>query len=215
MIKKFNFKLIYFIFFNYLIKKMADNLTPNKNLETPIPQLLQKNTYKTPYNCTNLVFFIVGIIIGGGLMILMIYIYITEKKNSVIIFIIVIFIWTLIFNCSCGGCENLYIIFSIDTYLGIIKIERVKIYRSFYEIIEIQIKNVQKVIIQKNKYERYVSNGKTIDAIEVIFKLNNESEIKACSKLLNFNNESNKIYNFIRSSLRENISVENLLSLEI
>ncbi len=184
---------------------MADNLTTNNNLYTLTPQLLQKNTYKTHYNCLFLVSFFIGIIVGGGMMIFSIYTYIKDKNNYIIIVIIFSFIWILIFICV-SGRYNLYILFSIETYIGIIKVERVKIFCCFNKKIEIQIKDVQKVIIQNDNYEDI--GGSPIDAIKVIFKLNNESEIKGCSKLLNSNNESYKIYKFIRSSLPENISVE-------
>ena len=184
---------------------MADNLTTNNNLYTLTPQLLQKNTYKTHYNCFSLVYFFIGIIVGGGIMIFSIYTYIKDKNNYIIIFIIFSFIWILMFACVVGRIKNLYILFSIDTYIGIIKVERVKIFYCFNKKIEIQIKDVQKVIIQNDNYEDF--DGSIIDAIKVIFKLNNESEIKGCSRLLNSNNESYKIYKFIRSSLPENISV--------
>ncbi len=63
---------------------MADNLTTNNNLYTLTPQLLQKNTYKTHYNCLSLVSFFIGSIVGGGMIIFSIYTYLFVLVEDII-----------------------------------------------------------------------------------------------------------------------------------
>ena len=184
---------------------MADLLTPDSNIETSTPQKLQKNTYKTRFNILSCIFFLVGIVLGGGTIIFINFNYIKRSdKNIIYIFL---FIFAIMFTCV-GGNLPLYISFHIDTYIEIIKVKTVKLFFCFNKSKKIQINDVQKIIIQKDVSVKYVINGKQVDAIEVIFKLNNESEIKGCSGVFNTNNECNKIYNFLRFSLPENILVE-------
>ena len=193
---------------------MSYYLTPDSKNEnfTSTPNELKNVTYKTSCSCIACLFFFVGVIVGGGLIIFMIILYIKEKEKKLIYVIIFLIVWTIIFTCG-GGSIPFYISFNINTYLGIIKVKTIKLYCCFNKTKTIQINDIQKVLIQKDFKVKYVINGRPVDAIEVIFKLNNEREIKGCSGIMNSNNESNKMYNFLRNALPQNIPIEgNLVS---
>ena len=157
--------------------------------------------------------FFIGYIVGGGLIILMIFLYIKKKEKNLIFVIIFLIVWTLGFTCG-GGLLPFYISFNINSFLGIIQIKTIKLYCCFNKTKTIPINEIQKVLIQKDNKVNYQVNDRQIDAIEVIFQLHNQSEIKGCSGLINSNNESYKIYNFLRNSLPQNILIEgNLVNL--
>ena len=185
---------------------MLYHLTPesiNENL-TPTPNQLQNVTYKTRYNCFAFIFFFTGFIFSSIMIISSIFHYISQKDKTVIIIFLLAVIWILIFTCIGGYWQNYYISFNINTSLGIIKVKTIKIYCCFNKIKKILINDLQKVLIQRDNSNK----GSTINGIEVVFVLNNESEIKGGSGIINYNNESNEIYNFLRNSLPENIPIE-------
>ena len=187
---------------------MSFHLTPESKNEdlTPTPNLLQNVTYKTRCNIFAFVFFFAGfificlIIIGG------IYMYLYQKEKNFLL-LIYIFIISLIATFV-GGCQHFYYSLNINTYLGIIKVKTIKLYCCFNKTKTIIINEIQKVLIQKDNSVRYEINGRDVDAIEVVFVLHNESEIKGCSGLINSNNECYKIYNFLSNSLPQNIPIE-------
>ena len=144
----------------------------------------------------------------------MIFIYIKQRDNNIIYVIFFLILWTLGFTCGGGGALPFYISFNINAYSGIIEIKTIKLYCCFNKTKTIIINEIQKVLIQRDNSVKYEVNGRQVDAIEVIFVLNNESEIKGCSGIINSNNESNKIYHFLRNSLPQNILIEgNLVNL--
>ena len=194
---------------------MSYYLTPDSNIEnsTPTPKLLQNTTYKTRCNSLSCMFFFIGYIVGGGLIILMIFLYIKKKEKSLIFILIFLIVWTLGFTCG-GGLLPFYISFNINSFLGIIQIKTIKLYCCFNKTKKIQINDIQKILIDKDNKVNYKINNRQVDAIEVIFKLQNEREIIGCSGIINSNDESNKIYHFLRNSLPQNILIEgNLVNL--
>ena len=185
---------------------MLYHLTPesiNENL-TPTPNQLQNVTYKTGCNSFAFVFFFTGYIFSSMMVFISIFIYITQKAKIVLILFLFAVFWILIFTCIGGYWQTYYISFNINTSLGIIKVKTIKIYCCFNKTKKILINDLQKVLIQRDNSNK----GSSINGIEVVFVLNNESEIKGGSGIINYNNESNEIYNFLRNSLPENIPIE-------
>ncbi len=182
---------------------MLYHLTPesiNENL-TPTPNQLQNVTYKTGCNSFAFVFFFTGYIFSSMMVFFSIFIYITQKAKIVLILFLFAVFWILIFTCIGGYWQTYYISFNINTSLGIIKVKTIKLYFCFNKTKKILINDLQKVLIQWHIRNRF--NG-----IEVVFVLHNESEIKGCSGILFYNSEINGIYNFLRNSLPQNISIE-------
>ena len=136
-----------------------------------------------------------------------------KKEKSLIFVLIFLIFWTLGFTCG-GGLLPFYISFNINSFLGIIQIKTIKLCCCFNKTKTIQINDIQKILIQKSNKVIFKNNNRQVDTIEVIFKLQNEREIKGCSGIININNESNKIYHFLRNSLPQNILIEgNLVNL--
>ena len=193
---------------------MSNYLTPDSNIENTLtPKLLQNATYKTRFNRLLCMFFIANYIVGGGFIFSQIFFYIKIKEKFLIFVLIFLIVYTLGITCFVNLLP-FYVSFNINSFLGIIQIKTIKLCCCFNKTKTIQINDIQKILIQKNNKVIFKNKNRQVDTIEVIFKLQNEREIKGCSGIININNENNKIYNFLRNSLPQNILIEgNLVNL--
>jgi len=95
-----------------------------------------------------------------------------------------------------GSIINTRIIINISSTLGIITIQKKKLFCCFNKQEIIQLNDIKQVSIKKT----FVG-----DYFEIFFKLIDEKEIKVCPEIKNSNGEKNKAINIIKNALPQRI----------
>ena len=95
-----------------------------------------------------------------------------------------------------GSIINTRIIINISSTLGIITIQKKKLFCCFNKQEIIKLNDIKQVSIKKTLFGNY---------FEIFFKLIDEKEVKACPKIENNNGEKNKAINIIKNALPQRI----------
>jgi len=198
-----------------------NNITQNDksiNEATNIPQQYQPQiplnqnynspginaTYKSPYFSTICFMIIFIFLFASGFGVVMIVGTIKGEYKMMLAGLIVSFILFLCIFLA-GSLINVNSIITIESSLGTVKIIRRKICCCFNKRYNININEIRLVIVQTDNKMSYQSGKTTYKSFEIVFKLNNGKEIKACTGAINENGEARKAFLTIRNALPSSI----------
>ena len=167
---------------------------------------LQKVIYKTPKNRAacflSIIFFIFGLI--PTCLIIFFSIYFKD------VFLTLHTFFPLLISAvgfALGSYFSKYFIITIDANSGIVVIESKKPFCCFNKKTTIEIKNIQQVLVETDKFVSYKSGKNTYYSFKVIFKLFDERDIIGCSGVIDKNNSGRNAFDIIRKALPQYIPV--------
>ena len=167
---------------------------------------LQKVIYKTPKNMAgcfmSVILFIVGLIVTSIIIFISIY-----YNNLPLIFNSFFSLLFLIIGFVLGSYFSIYFIISIDANSGIVVIKSKKTFFCFNKKTTIEIKNIQQVLVETDKFVTYNEGGKRYYSFKVIFRLFDERDIIGCSGVIDKNNSGRNAFDIIRKALPQYIPV--------
>ena len=161
-------------------------------------------TYNTPYNCVVGAVTTVFFIIGAALFIFMIALAIANQEGKFVLISLFPLVILLV-SIFLGSRFNVSHSIIVNHYLQTVIIKSKRMCFCFSKSNSIQIKEIQKVIVQIDHTTTYNINGVDYDAFEIIFKLIDKREVRGCSGVINKNNEGARAASVLRNALPPNV----------
>ena len=160
--------------------------------------------YKSPFNCFSFSMIFSMFLLGIVLFIAFIILGINSDFWLFMLFIpIFILTLSLIFSCV----SSLYDTIAIDLELGIITTKNNKFLFCFGQKQSFGLIEIEQILIQINNNIDFSQNDVHYNCFDVIFKLLNGKEIKGIIGLVDKNNESQKIIEFLKKTIPSNIPI--------
>ena len=188
---------------------LAEATTPFSNNKSNIGA---NETYKTPKQYWLIAVFLIGFIIGGGILSLFIFLTISGKVEDKSFYYFgypFIIIWMFGWICG-GGCFEFYTSIHINSFLRQITIKRIKLFFCLNKKKVIEFHNINKIIIKKDSVASIDNDDNPIqrEIFKIMILLTNNQVFIATSDISDHNLESRKAFDILRNSLPSNIQIE-------
>ncbi len=185
----------------------------NKNISYDNPNItnkkfidgINKNVYYTQFNITVFLFFVIFFVLCSAIAICLFIIYLNGSTEFIYYTLIPIGILIIILIIS-----SMYPLFTqiiIDRINELIILKHCKILFCLNKTNYINLKEIEKVVIEKNTSVHYEINGVVYDGFNLVFIINKDKQIKGLIGEIDKNLESQKLFDFLREALPKNIPV--------
>ena len=177
-----------------------------ENIKDLINKRNDKKIYKSTFNRIGLTlivsFYLIGIGALVGFILLGIY-----TDSSFWIFMIFFPLFLIVLSTIFSCLITLYNSIIIDYEVGLIITKTLKFFCCLSHTNSIGLIEIEHIIIQINPNIHYSNNGVYYNCFDVIFKLLNGMEIKGIDGLIDKNNESGKVIDFIKKNIPKTIPI--------
>ena len=185
----------------------------NKNISYDNPNItnkkfidgINKNVYYTQFNITVFLFFVIFFVLCSAIAICLFIIYLNGSKEFIYYTLIPIGILIIILIIS--SMYPLFTQITIDRINELIILKHCKILFCLNKTNYINLKEIEKVVIEKNTSVHYEINGVVYDGFNLVFIINKDKQIKGLIGEIDKNLESQKLFDFLREALPKNIPV--------
>ena len=185
----------------------------NKNISYDNPNItnkkfidgINKNIYYTQFNITVFLFFVIFFVLCSASAICLFIIYLNGSTEFIYYTFIPIGILIIILILS--SMSPLFTKIIIDRINELIILKHCKILFCLNRANYINLKEIEKVVIEKNTSVHYEINGVVYDGFNLVFFINKDKEIKGLIGEIDKNFESQKLFDFLREALPKNIPV--------
>ncbi len=185
----------------------------NKNISYDNPNItnkkfidgINKNVYYTQFNITVFLFFVIFFVLCSAIAICLFIIYLNGSTEFIYYTLIPIGILIIILIIS--SMYPLFTQITIDRINELIILKHCKILFCLNKTNYINLKEIEKVVIEKNTSVHYEINGVVYDGFNLVFIINKDKQIKGLIGEIDKNLESQKLFDFLREALPKNIPV--------
>ena len=185
----------------------------NKNISYDNPNItnkkfidgINKNVYYTQFNITVFLFFVIFFVLCSAVAICLFIIYLNGSTEFIYYTFIPIGILIIILIIS--SMYPLFTQITIDRINELIILKQCKILFCLNKTNYINLKEIEKVVIEKNTSVHYEINGVVYDGFNLVFIINKDKQIKGLIGEIDKNLESQKLFDFLREALPKNIPV--------
>ena len=177
-----------------------DNITNKKYVDGNA-----KNIYYTQFNFTVFIFFIVIFVLCSSVTIIFFILYL--DGNEKIFFYIFIPLGILVLILIITSFFPLFSKIIVDIPNESIIIKKFTILICLNKTNYINLKEIEKVSIEKNTKVHYENNGTVYDGFNLVFIINKDKVINGLIGEIDKNFESQKLFDFLRESLPSDIPV--------
>ncbi len=164
-----------------------------------------KNTYYTQFNFRVFLFFIVFFVICSAITIIFFILFLDGNDNFIYYIFLPLGILVSVFIIT-----SFFPLFSkifVDIQNESIIIINYKILFCLNKTNYINLREIEKISIEKNTKVHYESNGAVYDGFNLVFIINKDKTINGLIGEIDKNFESQKLFDFLRESLPSNIPV--------
>jgi hypothetical protein len=164
-----------------------------------------KNIYYTQFNFTVFIIFIIFFVVCSSITIIFIVLYL--DGNEKFIYYIFIPLGILVFILIRTSFFPLFSKIIVDIPNESIIINKFTILFCLNKTNYINLKEIEKISIEKNTKVHYENNGTVYDGFNLVFIINKDKVIYGLTGEIDKNFESQKLFDFLRESLPSNIPV--------
>ena len=187
-------------------EKQNEIINIKENDKDLINKRNDKKIYKSSFNHIGFTliisFYLIGIVALAGFILLGIY-----TDSSFWIFMLFFPIFLIILSTIFSCLITLYNQITIDYEIGLIITKTQKFFCCLSQKNSFGLIEIEQIMIQKNPNIHYSNNGVSYNCFDVIFRLLNGLEIKGIDGLIDKNNESEKVIDFIRKNIPKTIPI--------